>query len=516
MTDLITDNQNGEKPSLRSIVLGGLAFLFFAAGLIVSLVFLLHASLKQDSFTHELGDAISDDPGDYIEAGFLAMRYGSVDLSGIDASKCGEYEIIIKCPGKTFTAPFILEDTTAPVISLFNRDLCFAAGTRLSPSDLVRNVKDADSDVDVFFDEDSNDPDALKCKNTGSYSAWLKASDSSGNETSVCIPYTVDLPPEFKKMCDLYVAAGSTRDLLKYVRAYDETDGDLSDEITMYPAEPELTEGTEAELKFTVTDSFGLKTTETVNLYVKSPEDLQSLIEKRTITRENAIIIGAINEYDTGLFNNRSIEQTLIDVMPTVVSIRVDEKSGSSTTGSGFIIQITDTDIFIVTNHHVVNSNTECDICFYTSDQVKGRVMGYSDYYDVAVIKVSLKDLPEKFSDIISTVHIDMTYWNKIKEGDKVELGLERMTMDGTIEHYTYGLLVSKLRDVEFFTPRLETEMNLKLKLGDSGSAVFDKKGRLICMAFAYSISPERDWAIPLPEIIEAYEEISGNELYVY
>ena len=68
----------------------------------------------------------------------------------------------------------------------------------------------------------------------------------------------------------------------------------------------------------------------------------------------------------------------------------------------------------------------------------------------------------------------------------------------------------------EFFSPNIETEMDLRLQLGDSGSAVFDKKGRLICMAFAYSIAPERDWAIPLPEIISAYEDITGNELYVY
>ena len=58
--------------------------------------------------------------------------------------------------------------------------------------------------------------------------------------------------------------------------------------------------------------------------------------------------------------------------------------------------------------------------------------------------------------------------------------------------------------------------MVLALKPGDSGSAVFDSNGRLIAMAFAYSVAPERDWAVPLNEIVDAYKEITGRELYTY
>ena len=58
--------------------------------------------------------------------------------------------------------------------------------------------------------------------------------------------------------------------------------------------------------------------------------------------------------------------------------------------------------------------------------------------------------------------------------------------------------------------------MSLRLRPGDSGSAVFDARGRLICMAFGYSISPERDWGVPLDEIVAAYEAITGHVLYTY
>ncbi len=501
---------------LRTFILTVLACVFLIAGCIVSLFFLLHSSLKAEAFTYELGTRVSNKPEDYIDAGFLAMHYSEVDLSAVDLSKPGEYEVQINCPGKKMTASLILEDTTPPRIACHDSTLYFAKGTVLEPSDLITYVYDADYRVNVLFEEGADSLKQHNCDNTGTYSVWVQAVDSSGNKSRVCVQFIVDLPPKFDKMCDFYVASGCENDLLKYVYAYDAIDGDLTDKISMYPAEPEINEGETTELKFTVTDSYGLKTSEKVNLYVKSAEEIQKLISDRTITRENAFIIGAINEYDTGLFDNRTIEQTMIDVMPTVVSLRVDENNGSSTTGSGYIIQITDKDVYIVTNHHVVGSFEKCEVCFYTSDRAMGTVVGSSDSYDVAVVRVSLKDLPEKYSNVISTVHLDMTYWNRINDESKVELGLERMTMDGTIEHYTYGLLVSKLQNFEFFSPHLETEMDLKLKLGDSGSAVFDKKGRLICMAFAYSVAPERDWAIPLPEIITAYEDITGNKLYVY
>lgn len=500
----------------RSLVLGILAFVFLAAGIVVSLFFLLHAELKNESVTYELGTDISDDPAEYLDAGFLAMHFAKVDLSDVNERKPGNYEIKINCPGKAFTLPLELEDTTPPEVCMYDKELCFKQWTVLTPSDLIRNVKDADKDVVVDFVTDTKMPLDTNCLDLGMHAAWIEACDSSGNSTKVCIPYIVDLPPEFDRLCDLYVASGEDYNLLDYVSAVDVVDGDLSDKIKMTPANPDLTEGSVTELKFTVTDSYGLKTTEKVNLYVMSAGEIQSLIGTRDVTRENAIFIGAINEFDTGLFSNQSIDDTLIDVMPTVVSLSVEKQAGVSTRGSGYIIQITDTDLYVVTNSHVVISNNECEVTFYTSDHVMGTVIGHDDYYDIAVVKVSLSDLPDYFTDIISTVHIDMTYWKSLRESDHIELGLERMELDGTIDHYTYGQLVNKNQTIEFISPHIETEIDLPLQLGDSGSAVFDEQGRLICMAFAYSLYPNRYWAIPLPEIIEAYEEISGNKLYVY
>ena len=133
----------------------------------------------------------------------------------------------------------------------------------------------------------------------------------------------------------------------------------------------------------------------------------------------------------------------------------------------------------------------------------------------MAVIKIPLNRLPDSIEDKLYTVHIDMTYWEEMDE-DTVNLGILVLDENGEIEHVTYGTLVETLTFFPFFEPHVETEMALPLRPGDSGSAVFDSEGRLIAMAFAYSIAPERDWAVPLNEIVRAYKEITGRDLYTY
>ena len=142
-------------------------------------------------------------------------------------------------------------------------------------------------------------------------------------------------------------------------------------------------------------------------------------------------------------------------------------------------------------------------------------VVGVSDEYDIAVIKVPKMFLPAEFDSMLYTVHIDMTYWEELDDEPK-ELAIETVDELGNIEHIKYGSLVKKLQTFPFFEPFIETEMMLTLRAGDSGSAVFDSEGRLIAMAFAYSVAPERDWAVPLNEIVDAYREITGRELYTY
>ena len=513
MTDL--PKKTGTEDSSEKTLLKPIAAVLFAVAVIFTLFNLLYIKVPRTAFAFELGDHIDTDASSYLDGGALALKIARTDFSEVEMSRPGIYQMKIRYFWFSFPFEIAIADTTAPEIIPLEGPLYFLQGTELQPSDFVVSIVDADRNVKVSFNTDLMERSSLNCSFLGPYSAWITATDSSGNTSRCIVDYIVDIPPEFCEPRDIYVATDSDESILSCITATDLMDGDISDKIEMSEDIDSINEKTDIPVTFSVTDSCGFESTMEATVHLDTAEAIQELIGNGTISRSTAYIAGAINIYDTGLFRNQKIEETMIDVMPTVIDVRIPERNGSITTGSGFIVDISDKDIYMITNKHVVRSNTECEIYFYTGDSATGKIIGVDDDYDIAVVKVSLADLPESFEDIISTVHIDMTYWSRL-DSDPVELAIEKMNTDGTILHYTYGTLISRLQRFEFFTPHIQTEMSLTLRPGDSGSAVFDKEGRLIGMAFAYSVSPERDWAVPLSEIVEAYESITGRVIYTY
>jgi hypothetical protein len=486
------------------------------AGLIYSVHLLFYAKPLGGEIVFELGEPISDNPRYFLKTGFLAGRIISPDMSEVDVSVPGDYHVGISYFGRDMSTDIRIEDTITPEFLYKNGPLYFPTGSDIKPADLIVSVKDADKNVSLNFDGNLINVRSLHYDEPGYHSVWIVAKDSTGNTARTLIDFIIDAPPQLFVHEDFYVATGSEEDLLKYASAFDETDGDLTGDITLISDTSDYSEAKEFTVTFSATDSCGFNDSREVCVHVMDAEDIQKLIGNGTISRQNATIIGAINVYDTGLISNENFEDTLIDLMPAIVHVEAPESAGTYKTGSGFIAEITEGYIYMLTNRHVIGKAKECEVYFYTGECATAKLVGCAEDYDVAVIKLPLSDLPEGFENIISTVHIDMTYWEKLDDKDNISLGLQNLDTDGTIVHYTYGRLVNLHGNFEYFEPHEQTEMSLRLRPGDSGSAVFDPRGRLICMAFGYSISPERDWGVPLDEIVGAYEAITGHVLYTY
>lgn len=496
-------------------IAAGLSFVFFLAGFIWLIHCLFYAKQPADSYTFELGEEISEDAADYMDAGFFARHLALADFSLVDKTRPGKYPMCIVYFGKVFSYDIIIRDTMVPEITLKEGPFYFLPGTHIEPSDFIESVKDADRILNITFDTDLMDTDSFFCRDLRTYTARIMVEDSSGNTSIAITDFLVDEAPKLTGVKDFYISNEADADLLEYVKAIDYLDGDLTDSIEITFDPEQIPEEGVIDVSFTVTDSCGFTSSETVKAYFDSPDAIQQLIGSRSIVRDDYNIIGAYNAYDTGLFEGQNTPQTLADVMPSVVHIKINKDDGSCTIGSGFIAEITDNEIYVITNGHVVGRYAEAEVYFGTGDTATGNIVGCAEEYDVAVIKIPLNRLPDSIEDKLYTVHIDMTYWEEMDE-DTVNLGILVLDENGEIEHVTYGTLVETLTFFPFFEPHVETEMALPLKPGDSGSAVFDSEGRLIAMAFAYSIAPERDWAVPLNEIVRAYTEITGRNLYTY
>ncbi len=515
----MTQTENSKpvrRLNTKGKIVVGLSLCFFIAGFVVLIHSLFYAKQPQDTFTFERGEPISEDAGDYIDGGFFARHLALADFSLVDKNRPGRYPMCVVYLGKVFSYDINIIDTTVPEITLKEGPFYFLPGTKLQPSDFIESVRDADSLLNISFDEEFIEAGALSCREMREYTARIMVEDSSGNTSIAVTDYLVDDAPVISGIRDFYISSDSVPNLLEYISAYDHMDGDLTGSIEIEFDTEEFPEKGEVGISYTVTDSCGFTTTDKGTAYFDSADAIQEMIRARQISRADYNIIGAYNAYDTGIFEEGDMAQTLDGVMQSLVHIRIYKDDGSSTIGSGFIAEITDDVIYVITNKHVVGNYKEASVTFLHGECVPdATVVGVDDEYDIAVIKVSKKFLPAEFDSCLYTVHIDMTYWEEL-DAEPIELAIEIVDELGNIEHIRYGSLVKKLQTFPFFEPYTETEMVLTLRPGDSGSAVFDSEGRLIAMAFAYSVSPERDWAVPLNEIVDAYKEITGRELYLY
>lgn len=211
----------------------------------------------------------------------------------------------------------------------------------------------------------------------------------------------------------------------------------------------------------------------------------------------------------------RTMEDMIQYMAPALVQVyRVDD-AGNYTAGSGYIVEITEDRIYICTNRHAVTTTATCDIYFHDGTKVEGKIIGAAEHYDVGVVTIEKKDVPESLMQELRPVTIDYTYWEVLDE-EPILLGLGRVSREGGFDHITTGNLIKIKQYFEWDSAHPHTEVTVALEAGDSGSAILDDDGNLIAMAYAYSTEPTRYWCVPLDEILKAYREITGRNPRVF
>lgn len=466
------------------------------------------------SIVYELGDEISHNPEDYVLGPERIVEQGELDLSQVDRSRTGTYQVFMRCGKSEFQYEVIIQDTTAPTILLRNEPVCLALDREYPVEELVRRVEDADSFVTLHVQDVSGLLETVSYHNTGTFVCIVVAEDTSGNRASVSVPVTVGEAPVISGVRDIYVALGSQVDYLEEVTAWDGKDGNLTGRITVDDGEVELTREGTYKLTYRVENDLGIDTVSCVDVTVASAEELQELIGSRKVNRTSAKIIGAINPYDAGASEQDSISDTLEYMRPALVQLYHAEGRGY-TAGSGYIMEITEDTVYICSNRHVVEVYDSWDVYFFDGTRVRGRTLGYSDLFDVGVASVSVSDVPEELMEQLMTIHIDKEYWSGLDD-QRIDVGLERVDRMGGILHTSTGIMLKVKQYFGWYDRENHTEVTLVLEHGDSGSAVMDGYGNLIGMAFAYTCSPRRYWCVPLDGILESYKEITGREVYTY
>ena len=211
------------------------------------------------------------------------------------------------------------------------------------------------------------------------------------------------------------------------------------------------------------------------------------------------------------------VEETIRSVVSINTSKRVKVSTGffgereyvGTGAGSGVIIGDNGTELWIVTNAHVVDDATEIYVVLADDSEVAAYVKGSSEENDIAVLGVRLEELSESTKQSIRTAAFGDSTGLRLGEG-VIAIG----NAMGWGQSVTTGVVSALSRNVKF---KDGTSMNLlqisaAINPGNSGGALLNGRGQLIGINNAKYSSEEVEgvgFAIPISSIMNVMEELS-------
>ena len=176
--------------------------------------------------------------------------------------------------------------------------------------------------------------------------------------------------------------------------------------------------------------------------------------------------------------------------------------------GSGIIIGQTDTDLLIVTNHHVIENAKSLSVCFCDDSVYDATVKGSDSGVDVALVYVKLADLTEETKSNIAEISLGSS--------DALKIGQQVVAIGNALgkgQSVTTGIVSAVDRSVSTSTaPLLQTDA--AINPGNSGGALLNMNGELIGINSAkYSDTDVEGmgYAIPIDTVIPIVERIQNK-----
>ncbi len=182
--------------------------------------------------------------------------------------------------------------------------------------------------------------------------------------------------------------------------------------------------------------------------------------------------------------SNDLVKSIIENVRPSVVSITTlknDTDWFRGTTqyegsGSGIIFHKTSTDIFIVTNYHVIQNATAIGVAIDDNKPVQATLVGKDENYDLAVLSISSDNLSEQdISDIRVAKFADSS---NVMVGDYV-IAIGNALGEGITS--TFGMISSTSTDIISENKKLNVlQTTAAINPGNSGGALINLNGEVI------------------------------------
>ena len=183
--------------------------------------------------------------------------------------------------------------------------------------------------------------------------------------------------------------------------------------------------------------------------------------------------------------------------------------------GSGIIVGQNDDELLIVTNNHVVEGASELTVTFIDEENVKAAVKGTDSATDLAVIAVSLSDIPAETLDQIKVATLG--------DSDALQVGQGVVAIGNALgygQSVTVGYVSAKDRTVksEDGTSRDLLQTDAAINPGNSGGALLNMNGEVIGInAAKYSDTDVEGmgYAIPVSQVADIINELMNKRTRV-
>lgn len=215
-------------------------------------------------------------------------------------------------------------------------------------------------------------------------------------------------------------------------------------------------------------------------------------------------------EQESGIQKSRAmvldVSDVVAQVMPSVVAItnksiqeveywfRTMEIENESS-GSGFIIARTQEELLIATNAHVVQDATSLSVCFTVDNAGEGTEMetavaeavikGMDTSSDLAVVSVTLEDIPEQAKDQIQVATLGSS--------EDLEVGEPAVAIGNALgygQSVTLGIISALNRPVTIDgTTNDLIQTDAAINFGNSGGVLLDVEGHVIGISSAKAAS---------------------------
>lgn len=521
----IAKEEYKEKDPKKLLIIIGCAL----AGLLVVLYLLMAYTvrpLKDISF--EAGDPVTLSKNNVLGGPAIFKGFTKINADGFDPMTVGEYPITIRHCHVKYDAVAKVIDTKAPVLYTTGKTIYVGAGVT-TPIDSLFSVIDDASEV-TFTAENPNGgvfKNNITILDLGNYSLKVTGTDIAGNSTDYTLGITVDTAPVISGMKDYYVTPGCEIDYLNGISAIDEVDGDVSSTLSYDASELNLDEIGTYTYTVSAKDRFGIVVTEPVNVNVVDPDELQQMVNNHTVNATDQHLKGAKNVYDFGVYEEDNVDRIVKKAKACAVAICYTGKYSFSR-GSGFIIKITDDDVIVFTNSHVLVDDNPL-VEFYNGSRVRGEILNQTGEQgeedgdaamDMGLVRVPISQIPDGILEELRTVHINQKYWTEIKDNEPLELCVRLLkdssgVLDGD---KISGTMIHKFAMDPYFKGKFGnmTQVEMPIYPGTSGSAILDGHGNLIAMVTlaTYVSSKPHYYGVPLNNILSFYADTMGEQAY--